>query len=89
MVATQSVNRKIFFSNDVLVVLDIIDEALKTRLVEEGLCVDNKECQLRFMEARLYTFLKINIYYYASKVQSFITRQLNLIMVLNIQKLKH
>jgi hypothetical protein len=41
MAATQSVNRKKRFSNDVLLVLDIIDDALKTGLIIQGFCIEN------------------------------------------------
>jgi len=75
MVATQSVNRKTLLSNDVLVVLDIIDETLKPASPKKVFVLIIRECQLLFVEAGQYTFLKINIYYCAGKVRSFITKQ--------------
>jgi len=81
MVATQSVKRKNLLSNDVLVVLDIIDEALKTCLVKEGFfCVDNKGMPATFYGSGTIYFLKINIYYCACKVRRFITKQKDLVL---------
>jgi len=62
MAATQEVTRKKRFSNDIFLAKDIINEALKTSLIIQVFA-------LRIM--RSDTFLKINIYYGASKVRTF------------------
>lgn len=59
MTAIQEVTRKKRNSNDISLVKDIIDEALKTSLIIQVF-------GLRIM--RPDTFLKINIYYCAGKV---------------------
>jgi len=61
MAATQRVNRKKRFSNEVLLVPGIIDEALKTGLIIQCFCVENNGMPATFMETRPDTFLKINI----------------------------
>jgi hypothetical protein len=56
MPATQRINRKKRFGNDVLLVRDITDEALKTNLIIQGYCVENNGMSATFYgsEARYF-----------------------------------
>jgi hypothetical protein len=69
MAATQRVNCKKRFSNDLLPVRCIIDEAFKSGVIIQVFALRITECHLPVMETAPGTLLKINIYYCPGKVE--------------------